>query len=202
VQPIYFCKLKKNVSYFKIFINLRTYVTYNENIDSCNVLHKPFIRINQLFSSNMQGTALPWRTTDNIAGSSAVITLRFKKLIYGNLAVFADCSTYGMWYTEVFPALLLVVGQSSKRKSVNFSQLFNFSSCAQMFKMLLLKQCQCNYSVFFSVQNLILLCIIITLWQCFCGNMETWHCHVITIVWLENFFKHRLVHSVITRNLR
>jgi hypothetical protein len=31
-------------------INLRTYITYNENIDSFNVLHKPFIRIYQLLS--------------------------------------------------------------------------------------------------------------------------------------------------------
>jgi hypothetical protein len=34
-------------------INLRTYI---ENIASFNVLHKPFIRIDELFSSNMQGT--------------------------------------------------------------------------------------------------------------------------------------------------
>jgi hypothetical protein len=47
--------LKKNVPYFKILINLRTYITYKENIASFNVLHKPFIRIDQLFSSNMQG---------------------------------------------------------------------------------------------------------------------------------------------------
>jgi hypothetical protein len=31
-------------------INLRTYITHNENIASCNVLHQPFIRIYQLFS--------------------------------------------------------------------------------------------------------------------------------------------------------
>jgi hypothetical protein len=54
-----FLQISKKVSYFKILINLRTYITYNENIDSFNVLHKPFIRIDQLFSSNMQGTALP-----------------------------------------------------------------------------------------------------------------------------------------------
>jgi hypothetical protein len=58
MQPIYkyFCKFQKNVLYFKILINLRTYITYNENIASFNVLHKRFIRIDQLFSSNMQGT--------------------------------------------------------------------------------------------------------------------------------------------------
>jgi hypothetical protein len=46
-----FTNLKK-ISYFKILvlINLRTYITYNENIASFNVLHKPFIRIYQLFS--------------------------------------------------------------------------------------------------------------------------------------------------------
>jgi hypothetical protein len=50
MQPTYFCKFKKKMSYFKILINLRTYITYNENIASFNVLHKPFIRIYQLFS--------------------------------------------------------------------------------------------------------------------------------------------------------
>jgi hypothetical protein len=58
MQPIYFCKFQKNVSYLKILTNLRTYITYNENIASFNVLHKPFIRIDELFSSNMQGTSL------------------------------------------------------------------------------------------------------------------------------------------------
>jgi hypothetical protein len=45
-----FLQISKNVSYFKILINLRTYITYNEDIASFNVLHKPFIRIYQLFS--------------------------------------------------------------------------------------------------------------------------------------------------------
>jgi hypothetical protein len=40
---------EKNISCIKILINLRTYSTYNENIASFNVLHKPFIRIYQLF---------------------------------------------------------------------------------------------------------------------------------------------------------
>jgi hypothetical protein len=50
MQPTYFCKFQKKISYLKILINLRTYITYNENIASFNVLHKPFIRIYQLFS--------------------------------------------------------------------------------------------------------------------------------------------------------
>jgi hypothetical protein len=41
--------LKKNISYFKILMNLRTYITHNENIASFNVLHEPFIMIYQLF---------------------------------------------------------------------------------------------------------------------------------------------------------
>jgi hypothetical protein len=40
-----FLQISKKFSYFKILINLRTYITYNENIASFNVLHKPFIRI-------------------------------------------------------------------------------------------------------------------------------------------------------------
>jgi hypothetical protein len=38
--PIFY--FEKNISFFKILINLRTYITYNESIDSFNVLHKPF----------------------------------------------------------------------------------------------------------------------------------------------------------------
>jgi hypothetical protein len=45
-----YLQIKKKNSYFKILINLRTYITYNENIASFNVLHKPFIRIYELFS--------------------------------------------------------------------------------------------------------------------------------------------------------
>jgi hypothetical protein len=45
-----FLQISKKCSYFRILINLRTYITYNENIASFNVLHKPFIRIYQLFS--------------------------------------------------------------------------------------------------------------------------------------------------------
>jgi hypothetical protein len=45
-----FLQISKKFSYFKILINLRTYVIYNGNIASFNVLHKPFIRIYQLFS--------------------------------------------------------------------------------------------------------------------------------------------------------
>jgi hypothetical protein len=45
-----FLQISKRFSYFKILINLRTYITYNENIASFNVSHKPFIRIYQLFS--------------------------------------------------------------------------------------------------------------------------------------------------------
>jgi hypothetical protein len=45
-----FLQISKNCSNFKILINLRTYITYNENIASFNVLHKPFIMIYQLFS--------------------------------------------------------------------------------------------------------------------------------------------------------
>jgi hypothetical protein len=44
-----FLQIPKKFSYFKILINLRTCITYNENIASLNVLHKPFIRIYQLF---------------------------------------------------------------------------------------------------------------------------------------------------------
>jgi hypothetical protein len=50
MQPTYFCKFQKTFSYFKILINLGTYITYNENIAGFNVLHKQFIRIYQLFS--------------------------------------------------------------------------------------------------------------------------------------------------------
>jgi hypothetical protein len=45
-----FQQISKNVSYFKMLINLRTCITYNKNIASFNVLHKPFMRIYQLFS--------------------------------------------------------------------------------------------------------------------------------------------------------
>jgi hypothetical protein len=34
-----FLKISKKLSYFKILINLRTYITYNENIASFNVLN-------------------------------------------------------------------------------------------------------------------------------------------------------------------
>jgi hypothetical protein len=43
-----FLQISKKISHFKILINLRTYITYND-IASFNVLHKPFIRIYQLF---------------------------------------------------------------------------------------------------------------------------------------------------------
>jgi hypothetical protein len=36
-----FLQISKKCSYFKILINLRTYITYNENIASLNVLYKP-----------------------------------------------------------------------------------------------------------------------------------------------------------------
>jgi hypothetical protein len=45
-----FLQISRNFSYFKILINLRTYITYNENNASFNVLHKQFIRKYQLFS--------------------------------------------------------------------------------------------------------------------------------------------------------
>jgi hypothetical protein len=45
--PIFYFKKIFHTS--KILINLRTYITYNENIASFNVLNKPFIRIYQLF---------------------------------------------------------------------------------------------------------------------------------------------------------
>jgi hypothetical protein len=46
-----FMQISKKVSYFKILIHLRTCITCNGNIASFDVLHKPFIRIGQLFSS-------------------------------------------------------------------------------------------------------------------------------------------------------
>jgi hypothetical protein len=45
-----FLQISEKISYFKILINLRTYLTYIENIASFNVLHRPFIRIYELFS--------------------------------------------------------------------------------------------------------------------------------------------------------
>jgi hypothetical protein len=45
-----FLQISKNCSYFKILINLRTCITYNENTASFNVLHKQFIKIYKLFS--------------------------------------------------------------------------------------------------------------------------------------------------------
>jgi hypothetical protein len=45
-----FLQISKKFSYFKILINVRTYITYNENIASFNMLQKPFIRIYKLFS--------------------------------------------------------------------------------------------------------------------------------------------------------
>jgi hypothetical protein len=42
-----FLQISKKFVYFKILINLRTYITY---IASFNVLHKQFIRIYRLFS--------------------------------------------------------------------------------------------------------------------------------------------------------
>jgi hypothetical protein len=47
-----FLQISNNFSYFKILINPRIYkyITYNKNIARFNVLHKPFIRIYQLFS--------------------------------------------------------------------------------------------------------------------------------------------------------
>jgi hypothetical protein len=44
-----FLQISKNISYFKILINLRTYITYIENIASFNVLHKPVFRIDVIF---------------------------------------------------------------------------------------------------------------------------------------------------------
>jgi hypothetical protein len=41
-------RFRKNISYFKRLLSLRTYITYNENIASFNVLHKPFIMLHQL----------------------------------------------------------------------------------------------------------------------------------------------------------
>jgi hypothetical protein len=60
MQPKYFCKFsisnRKNISYFDILINLRTYITYNENISSFNVLDMSVILLLDIgvFSSNMQ----------------------------------------------------------------------------------------------------------------------------------------------------
>jgi hypothetical protein len=45
-----FLQISKKFSYFKILINVGTYITYNENIASFNVLYKSFIRIYQLSS--------------------------------------------------------------------------------------------------------------------------------------------------------
>jgi hypothetical protein len=57
MQTKHFCQfsISKNISYFKTIINLRTYITYNENIATFNVFNMPVIVILDIgiFSSNM-----------------------------------------------------------------------------------------------------------------------------------------------------
>jgi hypothetical protein len=58
-QPKCFASFRsrKNISYFKILINLRTYITYNENIANFNVFNMSVILLLDIgvISSNMQG---------------------------------------------------------------------------------------------------------------------------------------------------
>jgi hypothetical protein len=97
---------KKNVSYFKLLINLRTYITYNENIASFNVLHKPFIRIDVIFflyAGNF--TAVQSATLLEVAGRSHTVggfsyednsymaTLQFFRLPYNRYVIHGSASS-------------------------------------------------------------------------------------------------------------
>jgi hypothetical protein len=70
---------KKKNSYFKILINLRTYITYNENIASFIVLHKPFIRIYQLFSCWILGYETCLEAKPVVSSIPFLLSLEFGK---------------------------------------------------------------------------------------------------------------------------
>jgi hypothetical protein len=68
----------------KIFIlqninYLRTYITYNENISGFNVLHKPFIRIYQLFSCWILAYETRLETKPVVASIPFLLSLKFGK---------------------------------------------------------------------------------------------------------------------------
>jgi hypothetical protein len=71
--------ISKKFSYFKILINLRTYITYNENIASFNVLHKAFIRIYQLFSCWMLAYETHLEAKPVVSSIPCLLSLEFGK---------------------------------------------------------------------------------------------------------------------------
>jgi hypothetical protein len=74
-----FLQISKKLLYFKIFINLRTYITYNENIASFNVLHKPFIRIYKLFSCWILASETRLEAKPVVASIPFLLSLEFGK---------------------------------------------------------------------------------------------------------------------------
>jgi hypothetical protein len=74
-----FLQISKKLSYFKILINLRTYITYNENIASFNVLHKPFIRIYQLFLCWILAYEMRLEAKPLVASIPFLLSLEFGK---------------------------------------------------------------------------------------------------------------------------
>jgi hypothetical protein len=74
-----FLQIPKKFSYIKILINLRTYITYNENIASFNALHKPFIRIYQLFSCWILAYETHLEAKSVVLPSPFLVSLEFGK---------------------------------------------------------------------------------------------------------------------------
>jgi hypothetical protein len=74
-----FLQISKKISYLKILINLRTYITYNKNIASFNALHKPFIRIYQLFSCWMLAYETRLEAEPVVASIPFLLSLEFGK---------------------------------------------------------------------------------------------------------------------------
>jgi hypothetical protein len=74
-----FLQISKKCSYFKILINLRTYITYNENISSFNVLHELFIRIYQLFSCCILAYETHLEAKPVVASTPFLLSLEFGK---------------------------------------------------------------------------------------------------------------------------
>jgi hypothetical protein len=108
-----FLQISKKFSYFKILINLRTCITYNENIASFNVLHKPFIRIYQLFSFWILAYKYKTRLEAKPVVSSIpfLLSLEFGKktgfcLSGSQLDFLASFKGGGMWLRVLLPTLL------------------------------------------------------------------------------------------------
>jgi hypothetical protein len=76
-----FLQISKKFSYLKILINLRTYITCNENIASFNVLHKPFIKVYQLFSCWILAYETRLEVKPVVASIPFLLSLEFGKKI-------------------------------------------------------------------------------------------------------------------------